>query len=82
VFRELESIIKENPNVQELEIMWMTDGQASYQENYPSIGAIKNNPKIKSRYMTIGFSRYHNAQIMNHVANAGSEQGNFVFVDT
>lgn len=82
MFRELEAIIRENPHVEELEIMWMTDGQASYQEDYASILAIKNNPKIKSRYMTIGFSRGHNAQIMNHVANSGSEQGNFVFVDT
>ena len=31
--------------------------------------------------MTIGFSRDHNAKIMLEVANAGSEPGNFIFVD-
>ena len=61
----------------------MTDGQTDkYSETYPPKMAIKNNSKLKSRYMTIGFSRDHDARVMNQVAGAGSERGNFMFVDT
>ena len=44
----------------------MTDGQTEkYSETYPPKMAIKNNTKLKSRYMTIGFSRDHDARVMN-----------------
>ena len=32
--------------------------------------------------MSIGFSRNHDAVMMNKIANAGTEQGNFCYVDT
>ena len=43
---------------------------------------IKTKPNLKSRFMTIGFSRDHQAQFMNEIAGYGSEQGNFIFVDS
>ena len=38
--------------------------------------------KCKVRYMSIGFSRNHDAAMMNKIANAGTDQGNFCYVDT
>ena len=38
--------------------------------------------KVKSRFLTIGFTSYHNAELLGSIARAGSETGNFVYVDT
>jgi hypothetical protein len=34
------------------------------------------------RYLTIGFSRDHDAVFLNKIAQAGSERGNFFYIDT
>jgi hypothetical protein len=37
---------------------------------------------IKSRCLTIGFTQSHDAVLLNSIAKAGSELGNFIYVDT
>ena len=84
--------MKENPGLEELEIIFVTDGHdcmdgyRGARNNYAAevnrtIDEIKN-LGCKVRYMCIGFSANHNAQQMNQIANSGTDQGNFMFVDT
>jgi len=35
-----------------------------------------------TRFLTIGFSRDHDAVFLNQIAQCGSELGNFFFIDT
>jgi hypothetical protein len=37
---------------------------------------------ITSRFLTIGFTEHHRADLLNQIALAGSEVGNFIYVDT
>jgi len=39
-------------------------------------------PNLISRFLTIGFSREHDAVFLNKIAQSGSELGNFIFIDT
>ncbi len=41
-----------------------------------------NYQEITSRFLTIGFSRDHDAVFLNKIAQSGSEMGNFFFIDT
>ena len=41
-----------------------------------------NKKEIVSRFLTIGFSRDHDAVFLNKIAQSGSDMGNFFFVDT
>lgn len=41
-----------------------------------------NKMEITSRFLTIGFSRDHDAVFLNKIAQSGSEMGNFFFIDT
>lgn len=38
--------------------------------------------KMKSRFLSIGFSQGHDAPFMNQIAQGGSDMGNFFYVDT
>ena len=38
--------------------------------------------EIKSRFLTIGFTQDHDAKFLNQIAEAGSELGNFFYIDT
>lgn len=38
--------------------------------------------EVSSRFLTIGFSRDHDAIFLNKIAQSGSELGNFSFIDT
>lgn len=37
---------------------------------------------MKSKFLSVGFSRGHDAAFMNRIANMGNEQGNFAFIDS
>jgi mannitol-1-phosphate/altronate dehydrogenase len=37
---------------------------------------------LKSKFLSVGFSRGHDAAFMNRIANMGNEQGNFAFIDS
>jgi len=38
-------------------------------------------PNLTSRFLTIGFSRNHDAVFLNKITKSGSELGNFFFID-
>ena len=38
--------------------------------------------QIASRFLTVGFTSSHDAKFLNEIANAGSELGNFFYIDT
>ena len=38
--------------------------------------------KVKSKFYTIGFTKDHDAAYLNDIAKAGSELGNFIYIDT
>ena len=37
---------------------------------------------MRSKFLSVGFSRGHDAAFMNRIANFGSEIGNFIFIDS
>ena len=43
---------------------------------------LKAHPGLKSRFLTVGFSRAHDAVFMQRIAQFGTEQGNYIFIDT
>jgi hypothetical protein len=32
--------------------------------------------------LTVGFTQYHNAKLLGDIANAGSDVGNFIYINT
>ena len=36
---------------------------------------------LRSRFLTLGFSKDHDANFLNKVANFGSEQGNYFYIE-
>jgi hypothetical protein len=40
------------------------------------------NDQVQSRWLSIGFSRHHDAAFMNSLAQTGSDLGNFIYIDT
>ena len=43
---------------------------------------IKSMPNLRSKFLSVGFSRGHDAAFMNRIANFGNDIGNFVFIDS
>jgi uncharacterized protein with von Willebrand factor type A (vWA) domain len=92
VFQKIEILLANNPNLEELTVMFITDGQDGYGRRNPGMNAddaynqvkerIKARPGLKSRFLSVGFSRDHDAVFMNRIANFGTEQGNFIFIDS
>ena len=80
------------PELEELTVMFITDGQDGYIRRNPARNGvdpynvvrdkIRAIPGLKSRFLAIGFSRDHDAVFMNRIANFGTEQGNFIFIDS
>ena len=90
VFQRVLQIIESLPKTKEVAVIFITDGEDTVYANGDPVKMadlgmigmqIKTRPNLKSRFMTIGFSRDHNAQFMNEITGYGTDQGNFVFVD-
>ena len=91
VFERIQEILDSLPNAKEIVVIFITDGEDTvyvkddlqkYQD-FAQFGLLmKTRPNLKSRFMSIGFSRDHQAAFMNEIAGYGSEQGNFTFVDS
>lgn len=92
-FQRILALIKENPGLEELVIIFVTDGhdcQDYYRGNRKDYARellavakqIQTLAGLKTQYMSIGFSQQHDAAQMNQIANFGSDQGNFMFVNT
>lgn len=91
VFIEIEKLLKKNPNTEELVVIFITDGQDGYYaprggnaaEEYEIISArLKTIPNLRTKFLSVGFSRDHDAAFMNKIAQFGNEMGNFVFIDS
>ena len=91
VFVQIEEILRRNPETEELVVIFITDGQDGYysrnganaHEEYEMVSArIKSMPNLTTKFLSVGFSRGHDAAFMNRIANFGSDIGNFVFIDS
>ena len=68
-------------------MIFFTDGQADQyygeEDDYDRANIrLKAHPGLKSRFLTVGFSRDHDAVFMRRIARFGTEQGNYIFIDT
>ena len=43
---------------------------------------IRSMARVETTYLSVGFSAHHVARQMNQIANSGSQEGNFIYVDT
>ena len=90
VFKEIKRVLRENPDCEDLVVIFITDGQDGYYSpngnrdaEYEQISAeIRSLEKVRSKFLSVGFSRGHDAAFMNRIANFGSEIGNFIFIDS
>ena len=91
VFLQIEDLLRRNPNTEELVVIFITDGQDGYysqngvnaSEEYDLVSArFKSLNNLRSKFLSVGFSRGHDAAFMNRIANFGHDRGNFVFIDS
>jgi len=90
VFVQIEEVLRRNPNTEELVVIFITDGQDGYynrngnaEEEYQMLSTrIQSMPNLRSKFLSVGFSRGHDAAFMNRIANFGNDRGNFVFIDS
>ena len=90
VFIHIEQLLQQMPHTEELVCIFITDGcdgyynprggdrAADYNEVSERIKAI---PNLRTKFLSIGFSRGHDAVFMNRIANFGHDIGNFIFID-
>lgn len=75
-----------HPRVRDVTIVFFTDGEdCSMQESLKSLEKLQdllNKEEKNFRFFTIGFSASHDAVFLNKIAQAGSEVGNFTYIDT
>jgi hypothetical protein len=87
VFDYCRKLIEER-SISDFSIIFFTDGCDTCntpQAIYASLNLLKeklDSLKINSRFLTVGFTSYHNAKLLGDIANAGSDVGNFIYVDT
>ena len=77
------SFINRTKNLRDISIIFFTDGLDD--DGNIALDNFQNQMRqkeIKSRFLTIGFSNDHDAVFLNKIAQAGSELGNFFFIDT
>ena len=90
VFKRIEKIIDANPELEEIVVIFITDGQDGFRGNEPSeimyqdiaTRISSSRPGFSIKYLAVGFSRDHDAEFMNRIANFGNQRGNFIFIDT
>ncbi len=67
-------------------MIFFTDGQDGDRNqtdiSIAHLSTYLNQREIVNRYLTLGFSRDHDAVFLNKIAQSGSEMGNFFFIDT
>jgi hypothetical protein len=89
VFQRIMEFHKTNKELRELVVIFFTDGEDTknakleLDKSLELLTAIlKSDTNVSSRFLSIGFSRNHDAGFMNRIAQAGSEMGNFFYIDT
>lgn len=85
VFIEIMNLAK-TKNIDDLSVIFFTDGCDTCNNKSQIEGALANMKKqvseIPSRFLTIGFTSGHDALFMNKISQAGTELGNFYYIDT
>ena len=83
-FSKIEMLLSTQTHLEELTVMFITDGQDGYRHRHPDAyqrgdpydavrDRIRSIPGLKSRFLAVGFSRDHDAAFMNRIANFGTE---------
>ena len=82
----VERWVQRTPGLKEISTIFFTDGQDGNIDHSLSrmnyLGEVLRTREIAYRYLTIGFSQGHDAVFLNKIAQGGSEQGNFFYIDT
>ena len=69
VLEKVSAVIKNHPNVNEVFVMFVTDGQDGRHQSDPhflrSIQKIQSLIGVETTFLTVGFSCYHDALKMN-----------------
>jgi hypothetical protein len=89
VFKRITEFHATQKFLKELIVIFFTDGEDTNNPK-PELDKslelmstiLKSDNNISSRFLSIGFSRNHDAGFMNRIAQAGSEMGNFFYIDT
>lgn len=85
-FDYVSKFCNENQGIRDISVIFFTDGQDGDKNrtniSIAQLSAQLNQREIVNRYLTLGFSRDHDAVFLNSIAQAGSEMGNFFFIDT
>lgn len=88
VFGKLFDLIHRSQAETELTVIFFTDGEDTcnngvYLQNHLQQLSKQLKEKLKSsRFMAIGFSDDHDAVFMNKIAQAGSQIGNFIYINS
>ena len=66
--------------------MFVSDGRDGRDPQDPAfvniIEHIKSMSGVQTTFLTVGLSAHHDAAQMNRIANSGSQEGNFIYIDT
>lgn len=90
VFEEIQWLIDDDfkkGKLKEITVIFFTDGQDTVNNKQNvnfAFDLLKKScdKEIKSKFLSIGFSRDHDAAFMNKIAQAGTDLGNFFYIDT
>lgn len=85
-FEYISNFCNQNAGIKDISVIFFTDGQDGDQNrtntSIDQLSRQLNQREIVNRYLTLGFSRDHDAVFLNKIAQSGSEMGNFFFIDT
>jgi hypothetical protein len=80
--------VKTKAGLGDISVIFFTDGQDTCNDKKAINASMEEMKKtitkkeITSRFLTIGFTKNHDAAFLNNIAQAGSDLGNFFFIDT
>ncbi len=87
-FKFIEKYVKNKAGLGDISVIFFTDGQDTCNEKKAIKASMDemekaiNKREITSRFLTIGFTKDHDALFLNSIAQAGSDLGNFFYIDT
>ena len=84
-FQDINKVVKSMKNGSEVFILFNSDGQDSRNGLGQLQSFLKDQEKsrnIQSTVYCLGLSKYHDAAFLNEIAKSGSNQGNFIYIDT
>lgn len=88
VFQYIERLVKQNQSMTDISIIFFTDGcdtcntMSVILDSLDKLKKVIAKQSIVSRFLTIGFTSEHDATFLNRIAQAGTDLGNFFYVNT